>query len=78
MTSFVLREILHHAREQSSKVFVCCLDGKQAFDYVWHDGLFYKLLDLGVEIIRLGLFITCTKTHSAMCGIMGYAQNLSP
>jgi len=49
MTSFVLRETLHHAREQSSKVFVCCLDGKQAFDHVWHDGLFYKLLDLGVD-----------------------------
>ena len=49
MTYFVLREILHHAREQSSKVFVCCLDGKQTFDHVWHDGLFYKLLDLGFE-----------------------------
>jgi len=80
MTPFVLRATLHHVRQQSSKVFVCCLDGEQAFDHVWHDGLFYELHDQGVDDI------TCTlvsvhnmyKDDSAMCGIMGYAQNLSP
>jgi len=26
-----------------SKLYACFLDCKQAFDRVWHDGLFYKL-----------------------------------
>ncbi|KAH3885146.1 hypothetical protein DPMN_009136 [Dreissena polymorpha] len=43
MTSFMLRESVYFAREHGSKLYVCYLDGRQAFDKVWHDGLFYKL-----------------------------------
>lgn len=49
MTSFVLRESLQFAREHSSKVYVCWLDGRSAFDCVWHDGLFFKLIEMGVD-----------------------------
>jgi hypothetical protein len=29
----------------NKKIYACFVDFKKAFDSVWHDGLFYKLLD---------------------------------
>ena len=49
MTSFAFRECLHFSKENHSKLYVCFLDSRQAFDRVWHDGLFYKLWQLGVN-----------------------------
>ena len=49
-TSFVLQESINYAKENHSKIYVCFLDVKQAFDYVWHDGLFLKLHELGIEL----------------------------
>ena len=49
MTSFMLRELVFHAKENSSKLYVCFLDVKKAFDCVWHDGLFYKLYRSGIN-----------------------------
>jgi len=45
MTSFILRESIFYAKENNSAVYVCFLHGKQAFDRVWHSGLFYKLCE---------------------------------
>ena len=50
MTSFVLQESINYAKENYSKLYVCFLDSKQAFDYVWHDGLFLKLHELGIDL----------------------------
>ena len=51
MSSFLLRESISYAKENGSKlhVYVCFLDVKKAFDCVWHDGLFYKLYNSGVN-----------------------------
>ena len=49
MTSFLLRESIYFAKENSSKLFVCFLDVKKAFDHVWHEGLFYKLYHSGIS-----------------------------
>ena len=45
MTSFILRESIYFAREHGSNIYVCFMDGRKAFDTVWHAGLFYKLLN---------------------------------
>ena len=49
MSSFLLRESISYAKENGSKLYVCFLDVKKAFDCVWHDGLFYKLYNSGVN-----------------------------
>ena len=41
MTSFLIRETIHFANENSSKLYVAFMDGKKAFAVVWHDGLLY-------------------------------------
>ena len=35
MTSFIVRESIFCAKESNSAVYLCFLDGKQAFDRVW-------------------------------------------
>ncbi|MES9879941.1 MAG: reverse transcriptase family protein [Sedimenticola sp.] len=57
MTSFLLRETVLYATEQSSKLYTCFLDVRKAFDKVWHDGLFVKLHRFGVHPSLLKLFI---------------------
>jgi len=59
MTSFCLRECLYNAKELGSKVYLCFLDARQAFDRVWHDGLFCKLLTTsGTESMIPSLMLT--------------------
>ena len=48
--SFLLQESVHFARENGSKLYFCFLDAKMAFDKVWHDGLFLKLYETGIEL----------------------------
>lgn len=50
MTSFLLRESIYYAKENSSKLYVCFLDAQKAFDTVWHNGLFYKLHKAGISV----------------------------
>jgi len=38
-------DLLKYCRFKGSPVFVCSLDAEKCFDSIWHDGLFYKLLD---------------------------------
>ena len=58
MTSFALKESILFGAENGSKVFACFLDAKQAFDRVWHNGLFSKLFDAGVDIQVFKAFIS--------------------
>ena len=71
MSSFLVREAIQYAQEKGSKVYACFLDVKKAFDQVWHDGLFYKLHNCGVNKTVLGVIInlytdmeSCVKTQS--------------
>ena len=49
MTSFSLKETILYGREHNSKVFVCFLDARKAFDGVWHNGLLTKLFETGID-----------------------------
>ena len=48
MTSFLVRECVSFCKENKSKLFACFLDARQAFDRVWHNGLFFKLRQMGI------------------------------
>ena len=43
-TAFVLQEAINHLRSRKKKAYTAYLDVRKAFDTVWHDGLFLKLL----------------------------------
>ena len=69
MTSFILKESIQFCKENNSKLFACFLDARQAFDRVWHNGLFYKLNELGVSYKLLKIVIAM---HSDMYSCVMY------
>ena len=51
--SFCLKELILFSKENSSKLYVCFFDCKQAFDRVWVNGLIYKLIYNGLDLKKL-------------------------
>ena len=49
MTSFMLKESISFSKENGSRPYACFLDVRKAFDCLWHDGLFYKLYNTGID-----------------------------
>ena len=48
--SCTILETINHMLERGSKVFICFLDIRKAFDTVWIDGILYKLFsELGIR-----------------------------
>ncbi len=56
-TSFNMQECIYYNLEREAKVFAGYLDSSKAFDFVWIDGLFYKLYKLGIQ----GKFWRCLR-----------------
>ena len=48
-TSLVVQESIAYMRDRDSEVFLACLDTRKAFDTVWHEGLFHKLYQAGIN-----------------------------
>ena len=46
--TYSIQETINYNTERGSKVFMCLMDNKKAFDIVWHNGLFVKLYRLGI------------------------------
>ena len=78
MTSFLLRECIAHSNENGSALYACFLDAKQAFDRVWHDGLFYKLLQLGVPLSLLSNVIAMHNNMSSCVLYKGFYSDWFP
>ena len=46
---FTLRTLIEkYAHLHKQKIYACFVDYKKAFDSVWHEGLFFRLLDYGI------------------------------
>ena len=46
---YTLNEIVQGRLREDKKTFAFFLDIQKAYDTVWHDGLWYKLWDMGVK-----------------------------
>ena len=62
-------------RNCKSKLFVCFLDNKKAFDKIWHDGLFLKLKNLGVTGKLWNILFMSYKQASAHVQYNGFISN---
>ena len=49
MCIYTLNEILQGKLRENKKTYAFFLDIQKAYDTVWHDGLWYKLWDMGVK-----------------------------
>jgi len=78
MTSFSLKESIYMSQEYGSKLFVCFLDAKQAFDRVWHDGLFSKLYDTNIDPIIYKAFVSMYKDIESRVRFRGYLSDWFP
>ena len=54
-TSFILQEAVQSIRDNNLKAYVAFLDAQKAFDTVWHEGLFVKLIRSAVPRYLLEL-----------------------
>ena len=64
MTSFPLHESIYYADENNSKLYVCFLDSQKAFDKVWHEGLFIKLFEMGIDFYPWKIIVNM---HVKLC-----------
>ena len=46
---FILNSIIDLYRKNKRKLFICFVDFSQAFDKIWHTGLFHKLKEIGIS-----------------------------
>ncbi len=37
-----------HVNQDKGKIYACFIDFKKAFDSIWHQGLFYKIIESGI------------------------------
>ena len=42
----LLNDIICYSKYNNSNVNICSLDAEKCFDSIWHDGLFYKLINV--------------------------------
>ena len=46
---YTLNEIVQGRLREDKKIYALFLDIQKAYNTVWHDGLWFKLWDMGVE-----------------------------
>jgi hypothetical protein len=42
---FIMKEILNFFKRRRSRIYACAIDASKAFDKVWRNGLFHKIID---------------------------------
>ena len=78
ITSFMVRESIHFAKEQGSKLFMCFLDIRQAFDRAWQDLLMLKLYLKGVNISLLKAVINLYEDMYSCVRTQGFTSDWFP
>ncbi|MCG7874961.1 MAG: reverse transcriptase family protein, partial [Candidatus Thiodiazotropha endolucinida] len=76
MTSLLLQESVYFAKENGSKLYICFLDAKKAFDKVWHDGLFFKLHQMGIAVYVWKLIVSLHTQLSSYVLFRGFKSSV--
>ena len=72
MASFLLHESVYYVKENGSKLYVCFLDAKKAFDNVWHDRLILKLYERGIDVYIWKVLVSLRANLSIYVLFRGY------
>ena len=46
MACSLINDLMLYCNARGSPMFICSLDAEKCFDSIWHDGLFYKLIEI--------------------------------
>jgi len=65
-----INDLTHYFNHGNSPVYVCTLDAVKCFDNIWHNGLFYKLIDI-LPIAEWRFLYTWYKSMSAIVRVNG-------
>ena len=65
MTSVMFKECCLFAKENHSNLCACFLDVQKAFDKIWHNGLFFKLYQKGIQSNLLRVIINLHKNMTS-------------
>ena len=75
MTSFLVNESVQYAKENNSKLYICFLDAKKAFDRVWHDGLLLKFYERGIDLYIWKVLVSLHAELSSYVLFRGHKSN---
>ena len=75
MTSFLANESVQYAKENNSKLYICFLDAKKAFDKVWHDGLLLKFYERGIDLYIWKVLVSLHAELSSYVLFRGHKSN---
>ena len=75
MTSFQVNESVQYAKENNSKLYICFLDAKKAFDKVWHDGLLLKFYERGIDLYIWKILVSLHAELSSYVLFRGHKSN---
>jgi len=69
---FVLKETIFNYTQNKSSCKIASLDAEKAFDKVWRDGLFYKLIGK----LNYSLWVILKKYYDSSTGSLSYEDNI--
>ena len=75
MTSFLVNESVQYAKENNSKLYICFLDAKKAFDKVWHDGLLLKFYERGIDLYIWKVLVSLHANLTSYVLFRGHKSN---
>ena len=75
MTSFLVNESVQYAKGNNSKLYICFLDAKKAFDKVWHDGLLLKFCERGIDLYIWKVLVSLHANLTSYVLFRGHKSN---
>ena len=73
MACSFLNDIMVYCKSARSPLYICSLDAEKCFDSIWHDGLFYKL----INILPLSHWLFLYQWYQSMSAIVKWNGCLS-